>query len=700
MTAIAFVCEACSARQVIDHAISGAIPPCGACGSTLRLAQPVLYTCLPCKVRSKPTSADPAAAKPCPKCGKPLSLALGADVAVTVHAQPAAPQLPQIDEGTLATADPALPRLNVGGLQPGDRFGRYEIERELARGGMGIVYVVRDPTLKRRLALKVLIAGENADEGAIRRFVREARSAGQLRHPNIIAVHDAGEIDGKHYFTMDLVDGRELGKLPDEGVSLRELVALMRTIAIALHHAHRSGVVHRDLKPANIMVEKDGRPLIMDFGLAKDVSGNASFRSLSGMVAGTPAYMSPEQAQGLTSEIDHRTDVYACGVMLYELATGRRPFGGNSMFDTIRAVVSDEPDPPAKLSVECDGALEAVILRCLEKDKTKRYADAQSLADELGRWLDGGSVQAKGRNPALHAWRRLRQRPAMLAGIGIATVAGLAVLVITVILVAGDDAMDRAEKAYAYGGDRAHATVVLLAGQLADGQLPMADRQRALALLRRAVADGDLEREGVAGKALVALKDGSSAGILADVALNGQAAAERRRQALATLAALGEAADGREILAGRLIEAVRGATPQLAGDLATTALRLDPPGAVDPLSVLSADGAQPKERRLAVLQALAGGNPMTHGAAMQRILKLAGDQDAEIGAAAESVVKQARGREAMFNGVKVTGVAGKGGDAAEAAATVNKAAADNQRKVMQLAGELGEEDETAVPAPK
>lgn len=698
MTAIAFVCEACSARQAVDHAVSGAIPACSTCGGTLRLAQPVLYTCLPCKVRSKPTSTDPAAAKPCPKCGKALGLALGADVAATVQVQPAAPQID--DGGTLATADPALPRLNASGLLPGDRFGRYEIERELARGGMGIVYVVRDPTLKRRLALKVLIAGENADEGAIRRFVREARSAGQLRHPNIIAVHDAGEIDGRHYFTMDLVEGRELGKLPDEGVSLRELVALMRTIALALHHAHRHGVVHRDLKPANIMVEQDGRPLIMDFGLAKDVSGNASFRSLSGMVAGTPAYMSPEQAQGLTNEIDHRTDVYACGVMLYELATGRRPFGGASMYDTIRAVVSDEPESPAKLSVECDTALEAVILRCLEKDKTKRYADAQALADDLGRWLEGASVQAKSRNPALHAWRRLRQRPALLAGFGIAAVAALAVVVITLVLVLGDDAMDRAEKAYAYGGERAHATLVLLAGQLADGQLPMAHRQRALALLRRAVADGDLGHEGVAGKALVGLKDGPTAGILAEVALDGQAEDGRRRQALATLGVLGEAADGREILAGRLIAAAGSAPPALAGELAATALRLDPPGAVDPLSAVAADAAQLKPRRLAVLQALANGNPMTHGAAMQRILKLAGDQDAEIGAAAESVVKQARGREAMFTGVKVTGVAGKGGDAAEAAATVNKAAADNQRKVMQLAREMGEEDETAVPAPK
>jgi hypothetical protein len=263
------------------------------------------------------------------------------------------------------------------------------------------------------------------------------------------------------------------------------------------------------------------------------------------------------------------------------------------------------------------------------------------------------------------------------------------------VLVLGDDAMDRAEKTYAYGGDRAHATLVLLAGQLADGTMPVAHRQRALTLLRRAANDGDLAREAVAGKALVALKDGPVAGILAGVALDGEAAADRRRQALTGLGKLGEAADGRELLAGRLIEAAGAAAPLLAGELAATALRLDPPGAVDPLSALAADASQPKARRLALLQALAGGNPMTHGAAMQRILKLAGDQDAEIGAAAEAVVKDARGREAMFNGVKVTGVAGKAGDAAAAAATVNRAAADNQRKVMEMVREMGEEEEAA-----
>ncbi len=702
MTAIAFVCAGCKARQAMDHAVSGAIPPCASCGGRLALAQEVLYVCLPCRVRSKPSTADPADAKPCPRCGQALGLADATNLAATVKIAPADPPLPQLDDGsTLATADPMLPRLNAGGLLPGDHFGRYEIERELARGGMGIVYVARDPTLKRRVALKVLIAGENADREAIRRFVREARSAGQLRHPNIIAVHDAGEIDGRHYFTMDLVEGRELGRLVEEGRTLRELVALMRTIAQALHHAHRSGVVHRDLKPANIMVERDGRPLIMDFGLAKDVSGNASFASLSGMVAGTPAYMSPEQAQGRTSEIDHRTDVYACGVMLYELATGRRPFGGSSMYDTIRAVVSDEPEPPARQSAECDAALEAVILRCLEKDRTRRYADAQALADDLGRWLDGAPVQARAEGQAARTWRRLRQRPAVLAGLGAGAVAVLAVLVIIAVLVFGDDGMDRAEQAYAHGGERAHATLVLLAGQLADGQLPAAQRPRAIDLLRRAAADGDLAREGVAGTALVALKDGPVAGILAGVALDAQVQPERRRQALTTLARLGEAAADREALASKLIASAGTAPAILAGELAAAALRLDPPGAIDPLSLLVVDAAQPKERRLAVLQALAAGNPMTHGAAMSRILKLAGDADAEIGSAAEAVVKQGRG-QAMFEGVKTTGVAGKAGDAAVRAAEVNKQAADNQRKVMEMARELGEDDEpaTSTPAPR
>ena len=682
MSTIAFTCSACAARQVVDRAVSGAIPVCAACGGTLNLAQSVLFTCLPCKVQSKPSTADPSPLRPCPKCGKPLALAAAAELAQTVQAGPTTAQ------PTLATADPSLPRLNSGGLLPGDRFGSYEIERELARGGMGIVYVARDPTLKRRVALKVLIAGENADSDAIRRFVREARSAGQLRHPNIIAVHDAGEIDGKHYFTMDLVEGRELGKLPDEGVSLRDLVALMRAISLALHHAHRSGVVHRDLKPANIMVEKDGRPLIMDFGLAKDVSGNASFRSMSGMVAGTPAYMSPEQAKGLTAEIDHRTDVYACGVILYELATGRRPFGGASMFDTIRAVVSDDPEPPAKLSVECDAALEAVILRCLEKDKLRRYADAQALADDLGHWLDGAPVQARSHSQAQRTWRRLRQRPALLAGISVGVVVVVAGLLVGLAFALGDGEIERAEKAYAGGGERAHAALVLLSGRLADGQLPTVDRARALVLLHRAAGDGDAAREQVAGDALIAVGDGSVAGVLAEVAVDTSAADLRRRQALNGLNRLGGKADGKadgsEAIAARLVAAVPAAKAGLAEALCSTALLLDPPGTVEPLSALAADIARPRELRLAVLHALGKGNPATHGAAMHRLLRLAGSQDEEIGAAAEAVMTQMRGREAVFSSF---GLAGKAGNAAVAAAGAQRVVAANQRKLMEMAGE-------------
>ncbi|MBN8526713.1 MAG: serine/threonine protein kinase, partial [Planctomycetes bacterium] len=407
MPTIPFVCQSCSARQVLDQAVSGAIPPCQACGGRLKLAEPVVFACVPCNLRSKPTKADPAQARPCPKCGAPFSLAPVAAMAETMRTEP--PQAEAVFE------DASVGRQS--GLQAGDRFGRYVIERELARGGMGIVYIAAEPALKRKVALKVLIAGDGADTDSIRRFVREARAAGQLRHPAIIAVHDAGEVDGRHYFTMDLVDGRELGQLTAEGVSLREQVAIVRTVCDALQHAHEHGIVHRDLKPANIMVDRGGRPVVMDFGLAKDVSGNASFRSLSGMVAGTPAYMSPEQAKGLASEVDHRTDVYACGVILYELATGRRPFGGNTLFDTIRAVVSDEPQPPAKLSVEVDAALEAVILRCLEKDKAARYASARELGDDLGRWLDGHPVQARPVPQAVRAWRNVRRRPALLAGL-------------------------------------------------------------------------------------------------------------------------------------------------------------------------------------------------------------------------------------------------------------------------------------------
>jgi hypothetical protein len=670
---IPFHCPACSTRHVCDQAVSGSIPACSSCGGTLQLAAPVVFTCLACGVRSKPTKADPTQARPCPRCRKPFSLAAVEAMAQTVQTT-AEPKAEALFEETRSG----------NGLQPGDHFGRYVIERELARGGMGIVYIADEPALKRKVALKVLIAGDGAGTESVRRFVREARSAGQLRHPNIIAVHDAGEVDGRHYFTMDLVDGRELGRLPEEGASLRDLVALMRTVCLALEHAHAHGVVHRDLKPANIMVERDGRPLLMDFGLAKDVSGQASFNSLSGMVAGTPAYMSPEQAKGLTAEVDQRTDVYACGIILYELATGRCPFGGDTLFDTIRAVVSDEPQPPAKLSVEVDAALDAVILRCLEKDKDARYPSAVALADDLGRWLEGQPVLARRVPGVIRHWRQLRSRPHLLAGASIAAVVLLALVGVGLAFAMRDDWLDRASAELGSGDpERSQAAVVVMAGQLAGG-VSGQDRQRGLELLRHVAAADHPGSADAAGDALARLADPPAATILLKRATDTALTIERRRRAIAALDVLGPAAEEADAVARALVVAAAQAPADLAQACCLTALHIASVEAIDPVSAMAANASLPSTLRVAALRALGEGKPVMHGAAMQRVLRCAGDMDAQVGAAAEAVLDKLRDREAVFTAF---GLAGRAGDAMVATGRANKAVAERQRELLAMAGE-------------
>ncbi|MBA3685917.1 MAG: serine/threonine protein kinase, partial [Planctomycetes bacterium] len=528
MATIELVCAACRATRSLVDPRSGSAPTCD-CGGRLALPGPAVFACLACGVRSKPAKVDLATVRPCPRCKAPL-------VVVEVRAEPAreptmatlAPR-PASEAATLPLADaaaaggeigfigwkgePGTPTVTLatrhgavvpgaGSLAPDANFGRYRIVRELARGGMGIVYEAEDPALRRTVALKVLIAGEGASSEAIARFAREARAAGQLRHPHIVAVHDAGEIDGQHYFTMDFIRGQELGPAAAK-VDLAQALHWMHSICLALHHAHENGIVHRDLKPGNIMIDGNGRPVVMDFGLAKDVNAD-SFRSLSGAIFGTPAYMSPEQAQGRTREIDRRTDVYALGVILYELATGKRPFGGDTLFDTMRAVISDDPRPPIAVRPGLSRDLDTIILRCLEKRPQDRYATAQALAEELERQLGGEDIQARPLAAYERIWRHLRRHPALLAG----AAAGVLALVVGATMAAlllGDGFVDRLTREIASGDPvRARAASTSLAGQLSEGALSDEDTGRARDLLRSLIGGVDAEAEGTAIAALAA----------------------------------------------------------------------------------------------------------------------------------------------------------------------------------------------------
>ena len=277
----------------------------------------------------------------------------------------------------------------------GHMLGRYRIEEKLGEGGMGVVFKARDEKLRRTVALKVLSDGVVNDPDRRRRFLREARLAASLTHPNIATVHDVGETDDGHiYIAMELVTGPSLRRRLESGaLGASTAVRIAKDLTRALIKAHKVGIVHRDLKPDNVMVSDELEVKVLDFGLAKPVAKPvereeprelASLVTEDGRVVGTPGYMAPEQAAGRA--VDARTDIFAVGVVLYEMATGERPFRGESAMDVIIATARDEPARPssvASVASEVGSALDRVILRCLEKNADARYADAAELMDAL-----------------------------------------------------------------------------------------------------------------------------------------------------------------------------------------------------------------------------------------------------------------------------------------------------------------------------
>ncbi len=291
-------------------------------------------------------------------------------------------------------------------------FGRYVQPEKLGAGGMGEVWKAWDPELQRWVALKFL---RGSDGPEIARFQREARIAAGLAHPNIAAIYEVGQADGRHFLAMQLVAGTTLRPLAKGDPRL--LAGLLRDAARAVHHAHRQGVVHRDLKPDNLMVE-DGRLFVMDFGLARPAEG-ASDLSASGAILGTPAYMPPEQARG--DRVDARSDVYALGATLYELLSGRKPIQGRTVMETLQRIQDQEPGPLRGTDPE----LATIVAKCLEKDPARRYPDAAELADDLDRWLRGEAILARGASPGYRALKFLRRRKLALAALGAAAIAAV-----------------------------------------------------------------------------------------------------------------------------------------------------------------------------------------------------------------------------------------------------------------------------------
>jgi WD40 repeat protein/predicted Ser/Thr protein kinase len=313
-------------------------------------------------------------------------------------------------------------------------FGDYEVHSELGRGGMGVVYRARQVSLNRPIALKMIRAGVLADDADLRRFQNEAEAVAQLDHPHIVPIYEVGTHDDRRYFSMKLISGKSLDKrlkayLDDPRAATR----LVATTAEAVHHAHQRGILHRDLKPANILLDEQDEPHVTDFGLARRVAADSELTQ-SGAILGTPSYMAPEQAGGKRGAITAACDVYGLGAVLYALLTGRAPFVGDSVVETLEKVREHTPEPPRTLNPRVPRDLEVICLKCLEKDPRRRYPSAEALADDLRYWLVGKPITAR----PVAAWERAilwaRRRPAAAALAVVALSFVVVVLVLNVLL--------------------------------------------------------------------------------------------------------------------------------------------------------------------------------------------------------------------------------------------------------------------------
>jgi predicted Ser/Thr protein kinase len=322
----------------------------------------------------------------------------------------------------------ALPNGHVPGLPafPVPAWGRYTSVRFLGQGGMGMVFLARDPRLRREVAIK-FVRGDNPEH--VRRLIAEARAQARVSHERVCKIHEVGEVEGKVYIAMQYIDGKPLGALVEE-LTVEQKVMLVRGAAEGIHEAHRAGIIHRDVKPSNIMVERadDGtlRPYVMDFGLARFVQDDGGTQT--GAVLGTLQYMSPEQATGHASNLDRRADVYSLGATLYRLLTGVLPFPAASGLEVLHHLANTEPRAPREVNPNISIDLEAIVLKCLEKDRSARYDSARALADDLDRFLNGEPVLAR---PA-GVWYRTRKRIAKHKRLVVASAMVLVILAFAV----------------------------------------------------------------------------------------------------------------------------------------------------------------------------------------------------------------------------------------------------------------------------
>ena len=325
---------------------------------------------------------------------------------------------------------------------------RYEILRFVGEGGMGTVYQARDPVLDRVVALKFVHGDQPA---RIRRFLQEARAQAGINHPNVCKVYEVGEVKGLFYISMQFIEGPSLNDLPAD-IPLEKKILAVKDVALAVHEAHRHGLIHRDIKPSNILVEIDEsgnlHPFIMDFGLARRVDDPGL--SVAGAIVGTPQYMAPEQARGESHQLDRRTDVYGLGATLYELLTGLPPFRGENPMAILMAVTTEEPRPLRALNPSIPRDLETITLKCLEKEMDRRYASAKALADDLQRFLDSEPILARRSSLGYRLAKKIRKNPILSMVIALAVTS--IVLLAGLLLHARIQSAEQARLAREFGG--------------------------------------------------------------------------------------------------------------------------------------------------------------------------------------------------------------------------------------------------------
>lgn len=326
------------------------------------------------------------------------------------------------------------PSFSVSRLPRLTRIGEYQIVRVLGKGGMGIVYQARHLTLKRDVAIKMMLAGEDATGDQRQRFLAEARAVAHLQHPHIVQIFEVGQHDSMPYFALELVEGLSLDQmLRNKTLSEFDAATLLKTLCSALQYAHDQGILHRDLKPSNVLMSRDGSPKLTDFGLARQVHEDAaeSSKTKVGTIMGTPSYMSPEQARGDVHLLTPATDQYSLGAMLYEMLTGRPPFIGARSLDTVMQVIHSEPIAPRDLQPGLSVDLETICLKALQKDVGRRYECCAVMADDLARFLRGEPILARPVSRAERLWRWCQRNPVVASLSALASVSLTAVAVVS-----------------------------------------------------------------------------------------------------------------------------------------------------------------------------------------------------------------------------------------------------------------------------